>query len=68
MIKYWYYTYCDINQNNSGITYSKDGKFPIFDIQKELDKIYGKVIISFWHEISSDQYENLYKYFYENKK
>lgn len=67
MRKYYYYVYRVDGRFGNGICYSDSGEFELLgmmEILKEQNK--ADCIITFWHEISSSQYQNYLKCF-ENK-
>lgn len=68
MRKYYYYVYRVDGMVNgrfgNGICYSDSGQFELEGMMDVLHDQYGTdCIITFWHEISSMQYEKLYKKF-----
>lgn len=63
MRKYWYYTF--VNQKIAGqrICYSDSGEFELCEITKALDKANNeRCLITYWHEISVNQYEKMKEY------
>lgn len=68
MRKYYYYTYATANSVGDRVCYSDSGEFELCERIKILSNIYGGAIITSWHEISSNQYEKLRKYFDSQKK
>lgn len=63
MRKYYYYTYRSKNEIRNGICYFDNGEFDLVKLMEGLYTEHGWCIITFWHEISSTQYEKLNEMF-----
>lgn len=64
MRKYYYYTYRVKGSFANGICYSDNGEFELIGMMELLREQHKEeCIITFWHEISSNQYEKLYEMF-----
>lgn len=69
MRKYYYYVTKTSKGEGWNVCYSDSGEFPLSDELKKWSKLYRLgLIITFWHEISSSQYEKMSKYFENQKK
>lgn len=66
MTKYYYFHYVSKKRNfGYGVVYSDSGSFPLFEVMKKLNGKYGESAISFWNEISYDEYKEM-SYFFGN--
>ena len=62
MRKYYYFSLCVKKRNfGYGVVYSESGSFPLFEVMKKLNGEYGESAISFWNEISYDEYGKLFR-------
>lgn len=69
MRKYYYYTYKTCGAMGGGIAYSDNGEFDLFDTMEFLAKKFNEnAVVTFWQEISSQQYEKMRKYFDSQNK
>lgn len=69
MRKYYYYTYKIGKKEMLRTTWSDSGEFEIAEEMRELRNFHCVIpYITFWHEISSTQFEKLSKYFENQNK
>lgn len=69
MRRYWYYTMKTSKGEVWNVCYTENGCFPLYEEISKWSKLYPLgVIINFWKEISSEQYEKLSKYFGNQSK
>lgn len=69
MRKYYYYVYRVDGKFSNGICCSDSGEFELAIIIKWLkDQNKADCVITFWHEISSSQYQNYLKCFENQNK
>lgn len=63
MRKYWYYTYKTLEGIGSDICSSDCGEFDIAEETKRLlEERHQPCVITYWHEISVNQYEKMKEY------
>lgn len=68
MRKYWYYTYFGTKCYGTGTCTNDNGEFDLVGVVSYLkSKGYSDAIVTFWKEISFEQYENFNEYF-ENRE
>lgn len=68
MRKYWYYTFFSKTRTGQRVCCTDSGEFDLYETTKSLDKVNNeRCIITFWHEISVNQYQNTKEYF-ENRE
>lgn len=68
MRKYWYYTFFSQTKTGQRVCYTDSGEFDLYETTKNLDKVNNeRCIITFWNEISVNQYQNMKEYF-ENRE
>lgn len=69
MRKYYYYAYKNQNSYGCGCNYSDSGNFEIVETLKKLTEQYGDCMaITFFKEISNEEYEKFRKYFENQNK
>lgn len=64
MRKYYYFTYKYDTGHGYGTNYSDTGCFPLFETMERIQKNYSrKACLTFWSEISYDEYKEMSAFF-----
>lgn len=68
MRKYYYYYYVFDKGFGCGVSESDEAGFNLSEVTKELRRRFGGThTVSFWHEISCDEYEEMLEIISENQ-
>lgn len=69
MKHYWYFIFVSHIKTGQRVCVSSGEEFDLCEMTKILDKVNNeKCIITYWHEISAEQYEKMKEYLENDKK